>query len=416
MSLKEKGSNDVYDVLGMSEAFRRDLIDNCFDKIDGVEHEDNSDVIKWETLNYVDKYKKNRAITAFKSVAAILVIGVVAFMMSIGINHLSKETDEDYRSVPLKNGKTTEETKKIVDSEVIIDNLGLFESTDNKAYSLDLSLYYKDGKLIDDYEKRTYEYKNEDGTTDEIQVVGKNFITISSEEAKTNIDRRTDKFDVYLSDGVEIKNNSKILENIKKDFYSKEYVYFILDDNLCRLSISDDGFIIWINNCAKYERLVKKGSMVYAIGTEKTETIVSPKCFYDINLKCPQCTEIGEGNKIVTFTSIITLDESIGDDYCYRMYYIDEDFTLWKVKNIYGYDENGNKINDISESENENGSKITWEFKDGSLSDNRVKIAENVYGLASAGVKDLDVSVYKMKNFKEVTKDKKVVYFGEKVK
>ena len=66
MSLKEKNSNDVYDVLGMSENFRKELIDNCFDKIDDMEYiyvtdKENIDrnIIKWDSHNYENNKNKN---------------------------------------------------------------------------------------------------------------------------------------------------------------------------------------------------------------------------------------------------------------------------------------------------------------------------------------------------------------------
>ena len=116
MSLKDKNSNDVYDVLGMSENFRKELIDNCFDKIDDLERTNYVDkddidknIIKWDSQNYFDNNNKRKIYSIVKYSVAAVAICVCGLGLVAGANYFSKDSDDSYISTPLKNGKIEEQ-------------------------------------------------------------------------------------------------------------------------------------------------------------------------------------------------------------------------------------------------------------------------------------------------------------------
>lgn len=356
MSLKEKNSNDVYDVLGMSENFRKELIDNCFDKIDDMEYinvtdKENIDrnIIKWDSHNYENNKNKKQSIVKYS--AAAVIVCACGLGLVVGANYFSKNTDDSYISTPLKNGvyetdsqlvETTKQVKKNSTAWDEYDDLeGTFENSNNTESLKESKGYYLDEKMFNGYEKRTYVLNTEDGEK-EFSIVGKNFIEITPKEAATNAQNYLQK-SMRLEYASDADTKTEIL-NEKSEFSKRIFLYYISGTDLCRAIIGEDRIDVWKDSEYAYDKLVKMDGKIYCVNNEDKEGNCE-KYFYDVNVEKPMCIDLSNINDdkkhFLAYCYHYTKKQQ-GDKMIY--YYIDTSWNLWRI-------EFTNKIDDMIDDE-----------------------------------------------------------------
>ena len=366
MSIKDNRNNDVYDVLGMSEDFRRDLIDNCFYKIDVLEKtgaeeygEKKSNV--WDASKGIRSRKHKIGFRFFaKGAAAVFAVGCLVYLAALGVKYYNNVDDNEYvQSVPLKNGK---ETKTYVhrsgvkgqdlDHYDITDSNSFhnaFESTDNEWYVDSLpeenkKYYYEDNKLMEDYEERKFSYTNEDGVKKTFKIVGKNFVVISKKEASENAKNHLKELNYIYNSGSDDQNykiDSGKLTSEQNEFADYEYVYYIQGDTLCRLKITD-SVLIWKDNSAIFYGLKKVGNRVYSI-TSGMNSFFEHN-FEDANVIKPSYIELTDENT-GKFEDIEVYQKFfINSNGKISMYYINENCELIRLDDVHITNYAGDKI------------------------------------------------------------------------
>ena len=363
MSIKDNRNNDVYDVLGMSEEFKERLIENCFDKIDSLEHpgvevhnEKNTNV--WESSKKPRRQKSDRRINSYiKGAVAVFVIGGLAYMLSLGVKYY-------YKSYPLKNGSQTNPTNPtnqtdptnpitfVHGSRLPTENLDhysmsssnsmcdSFERTDNEWYEDSLNINnkkcYNNGKLKGGYEEREFSYIDTYGYENKFQVVGKDFVIITKEEALNNAQDYVNMFTFTYSNGTE---NTDIDSEIESDdlsnkilaFAGYEYIYYIQDDSLYRLTMNDE-VKIWKDNSCSYASLGKVDGHVYAMSDGKKKSFEHN--FEDVNVIKPTFIQITDENgEFINKT--VYQKFFVKDNDHINMYYVDADEDLRRMDNVH---------------------------------------------------------------------------------
>lgn len=367
MSIKENKNNDVYDVLGMSEEFRKDLIDNCFYKIDvlertGAEENDEKNSNVWDASKRIKIRKHKRGIKYFvKGAVAVLAVGCFAFLVSRGVKYYKNVEDNDYeQSVPLKNVNETAKSEYIhrvnvkgqdldhYDASDIDSIHNAFENTDNEWYEDNLETenkrYYDNGKILDDYEEREFTYEDENGDKKTCKVVGKSFIVISKKEALMNAKNHLVGLNYIYnsgSDDQEFDFDEKELIRRQNEFAEYEYVYYIQGTTLCRLKLTD-RVEVWKDNSCDFYELRKVGNSVYAI-TGGMRSFFEHN-FEDANVVKPTCIEItDEGNE--KFEELTVYQRYfVNNNDKITMYYVDIDDNLCKIEDIHITNYAGEKI------------------------------------------------------------------------
>ncbi|SKA70751.1 hypothetical protein SAMN02745111_02101 [Eubacterium uniforme] len=367
MSIKENRNNDVYDVLGMSDDFKRDLIDNCFYKIDllertGAEEVDEKNSNVWDASKRIKSRKHKRGIKYFvKGAVAVAAVGCLAFFVSLGVKYYNNVEDKDYeQSVPLKNVNETAKSEYVHRSNVKgqdldhYDVLGIdsihnaFESTDNEWYKESVEkqneLYYNNGEILEDYEEREFTYTDENGDEKTCKVVGKSFIVISKKEALKNAKNHLVALNYIYnsgSDDQEFDFDEKELTKEQNEFAEYEYVYYIQNSTLCRLKLTN-RVEVWKDNSCDYYELQKVGNRVYTI-TSGMKSFFEHN-FEDANVIKPTCIEItDEGNE--KFEELIVYQKYfVNDNGKITMYYVDINDNLCKIEDIHITNYAGEKI------------------------------------------------------------------------
>ena len=367
MSIKDNRNNDVYDVLGMSEDFRRDLIDNCFYKIDVLEKtgaeeygEKKSNV--WDASKGIRSRKHKIGFRYFaKGVVAVFAVGCLVYLAALGVKYYNNVDDEYEQNVPLKNGKETETYVYVHRSGVKGQDLdhyditdsnsfhNAFESTDNEWYVDSLpeenkKYYYEDNKLMDDYEERKFSYTNEDGVKKTFKIVGKNFVVISKKEALKNAKNHLKELNYIYNSGSDNQNykiDSGKLTSEQNEFADYEYVYYIQGDTLCRLKITD-SVLIWKDNSAIFYELKKVGNRVYSI-TSGMNSFFEDN-FEDVNVIKPSYIELTDENT-GKFEDIEVYQKFfINSNGKITMYYISIDDELCRLDDVHITNYAGDKI------------------------------------------------------------------------
>lgn len=367
MSIKDNRNNDVYDVLGMSEEFRRDLIDNCFNKIDvlertGAEENDEKNSNVWDASRTNKHKKRKRGFGYFvKGAVAVFAVGCLAYLVTLGVKYYNNVDDSEYeQNVPLKKGteiETTEYVHRVSVKGQDLDHYGIssidhinhaFESADNEWYAESLTgdnkQFYVDDNLMEDYEEREFSYKDENGKEKKCKVVGKDFVVVSKKEAFENAKNHLAKINYIYNSGSgnqDYKVDFDKISGEQNEFSENEYVYYIQGDVLCRLKITD-RVLIWKDNSCSYYELKKIGSCVYSI-TSGMKSFFEHN-FEDANVIKPSYIELTDENT-GKFEDIVVYQKFlVNNNGKVTMYYVDIDDELCRVDDVRITNYAGDKI------------------------------------------------------------------------
>lgn len=308
--LNDSGNNNG--VLGSKEVTVNENIENDFD----------------EGIINIEKYKKSKddnlpLNTFFKvcvaSFAVISSVGLVKF----GLDNYRLQKDD------LKEAHEKLKQTKVVSSGVLEDLDEQLDEDDEKNEEdfskLYPECYNEDGSLKEGYEIRTIsvdsEYPDETKT-----VVGRDFVEVSADEYEENYKKE------WGYDAVSLMNFS--------------YVYYLQGDKLCRIS-RFTGLEVEECSVVAIDHLEKKGSNVW-IYTRNPGMYCSDmndgSFFKDCNMVTPVKFVLKDDKKEETFIEKTYVSNIVYFDTSYDkrdIYYIDEDDSLWCLKDI-----NCNEIGD----------------------------------------------------------------------
>ncbi|SKA70747.1 hypothetical protein SAMN02745111_02099 [Eubacterium uniforme] len=478
-------NNKAYENLGMSDFMKSRIYDRCMERgmqdqeemvvnsfgtsSDATENRDVTTIVLDSSDLVRVRKKSSKYEKIMKCVASIMVVAILSSMLFFGKKYFNGINDEN---VALKNAtteKTKDETKSNLfefnyyydeneqeeyervyreqisslygfHSEVANKN-GVINNNDYKKY-ID-ECYDSNGKLKKGYEEKTFELKSSDENAKKIKLVGKDFIVITAEDAKKNMESVKEEFLSEVEDGgLEIAK--RLCDEYGNKFASYDYVYYLQGDNLLRVRLSEKPET-WIYNSLSHKYARNKYSYSKFIGLKKVDTIViafrqkmtmkkqvgvEDKYFQDSNLIQGSVIQLidkksEEAIKNIKYLYILPTYEK-GENI---LYYVDTNYNLWRIKDVKFYKENvevtaeglydGKEFVEYDHEKECNG-QIKTSF--GVDKDYKAeKIAQNVYVETESNeelareyndgfvLKD-KIEVYKKGDFKVLIEDEHVIY------
>lgn len=470
-------NNKAYDNLGMSELMKSRIFDRCVERkeennsmlINTFDASSDSSESREVTTSFLDtsdlvRAKKRSSLyeNIMRFVASILVIALLSSMFFFGKGYFNGKNDEN---IALKNA-TTEKINDEIESAVYEYNryddeygeeeyerdyreqisslYGFYSETTNKKGVIKKDDYKKyidecydsNGKLKKGYEEKTFKLKSSnDKDKKNIKLVGKDFVVITAEDAKKNYESVKEEFLSKVEDEA-LEIAKRLCDEYGNKFASYDYVYYIQGDNLLRVRLSEEPET-WIYNSLCYKYAKNKYSYSEFIGLKKVDSIViafrkkmtvnkkvclEDKYFNDSNLIEGSLLQLldkksEETIKNIKYLHILPAYDS-GENI---LYYVDTNYTLWRIKNVKFYKESteSKEIIEYNHERDCNGQIITSFGVDKDYK--AEKIAQNVNVETETNeelareyydgfvLKD-NIEVSKKSNFKMLIDDEHVIY------
>ena len=474
-------NNKAYENLGMSDFMKSRIYDRCMEKgeeekdemivnsfgasLDDTRNRDVTTIVLDSSELVRVRKKSSKYEMIMKCVASVAFIAVLSSLVFFGKKYYdgindenvalksatTEKTDDDLRvtfNIPIKQDEE-EELEDYFRSNV---SDYLFENYDDSNIQPDdykkyvNECYDSEGKLKKGYEVREFDLKSNGETVNKIKLVGKDFIFISAEEAKKNVDKIKKDFIADYEDK-ELEVARKITDEYGNEFAAHDYVYYLQGPNMIRVRL-DAIPVSWIDNGDCYEYLRNKYSYYKHIGLKKVDGKVlayvkkievdemvmdvdTLNSFDDVNITYGNVFQIidKESEKEIKDIKYLYIKPAYQSEKNV-LYYIDPEYNLWRIKNVKLYKQKeemsseGYKNNGLVEyvHKNELSGQIDTIF--GVDKDYKAeKIAENVCFEEYYGEED-DVSMdyhggfvlrenieaYKKDGFKKLIDDEHVIY------
>jgi len=336
--------NKTYQRIGLSDEKLNNVFSKCMEY-----DEKNKSSVEYHIKN---KEKERTVINIFKYVAAVAmvtcVIGVGAYKLGGLVSNKTVSTDSRSNAinrdklVDLELGDWNKDcTVDIVENEAhviypnnvseCISSYELFAGEWNKYYNeeaLNLSskdCYEANGDLKEGYESKRITANNSDKYID---VVGKNFITISAEQTKEN----SPKNRRFYGRGKQMGNFKKADE----EYFSYDHVYFIQGTTLVRITCDENLSVCFDKSFSYNELILEDGKINFYYNPESVEETTTR--FTDSNIYKSMSVfslkiDGKEVEKLYGVQIMFMYDED-SDEKDVTLYYVDMDDNLWRIENV----------------------------------------------------------------------------------
>lgn len=340
--------NKTYQRIGLSDEKLNNVFSKCMEY-----DEKNKSSVEYHIKN---KEKERTVINIFKYVAAVAmvtcVIGVGAYKLGGLVNN--KSATSDTRSNAINRDKLVDLSIGVDWKDCTVDDendeshvINSFSISDCKSSyeliagewndyyteeALELSskdCYESNGELKDGYESKRITANNSDKYID---VVGKNFITISAEQTKEN----SPKNRRFYGRGKQMGNFKKADE----EYFSYDHVYFIQGTTLVRITCDDNLSVCFDKSFCYKELKLEDGKINFYYNLKSIDNSANKSTtrFTDSNIyNSKGVLSLKRNGKVVEelydVNSIFMYDGD-SDEEEVTLYYTDMDGNLWRIENV----------------------------------------------------------------------------------